>query len=244
MVIRMRLSGWLATAGLAPVAVGVALVAVGCDSAASHHDAASASPVTPAPSVAAGTLAANMRSAIRSARSVHISGQLTVGGMPLRLDIGVLASGQLSGTITERGLPLRIIVTGGKAYVRATAAFLAELHAPAGVCGVICGKYVELPAGRARQLASGLSLASLTRSLTGPTSALRRAGTATVDGRPADVLRTALGGTIDVAATGRAYPLAVTSADHHGGLSFRQWDSVPVPAAPPKTQIVGLGSLG
>jgi hypothetical protein len=234
----MRLPGWLATAG-------IALLLVGCGSSGGHNDAGGgASSATPGSRVTVSTLAANMRSAIRSARSVHISGRLIVGGRPLRLDIGVLASGQLSGTVTERGVPLRIIVTGGKAYVRATAAFLAELHAPAGVCGVICGKYVELPAGQATALARGLSLASLTRSLTGPTSALRRAGTTTVDGQPADVLRTARGGTIDVAAAGRAYPLAVASADHHGGLAFRQWDSVPAPAAPPKTQIVNLGNLG
>lgn len=185
-----------------------------------------------------------MRSAIRSARSVHIFGQLTVGGRTVGLDIGVLASGQMSGTITERGFPLRIIVTGGRAYVRATAAFLRELHAPAGVCGLICGRYVELSAARARQLAQGLSLASLTRSLTGPAPAISRAGTTTVDGRPADVLRTASGGTIDVATVGRAYPLAVASADHHGALTFRQWDRVPAPAAPPKSQIVNLGNLG
>ncbi len=198
----------------------------------------------PKPRSSATTLAADMKSAVRSAGSVHIAGHLTLAGKTLGLNIGVLRSGQLSGTITQNGVPLQVIATGGKAYVKATAAFLNQLSAPAGVCNVICGKYVELSASETQVLTQSLSLASLTRSMTRKTPAFANGGTATVDGQQVDVLRTARGVTVDVAAAGSHYPLAVASAARHDELNFSQWDHVPAPAAPPKSEIVNVGNLG
>lgn len=201
-------------------------------------------PTTPKPQLAATALTADMKSAIRSASSVHISGQLMEGGKKVGLDVGVLRSGQLSGTITESGVPLEIIVIGGKAYVKATAAFLRELRAPAGVCGVICGKYVELPEAKTTELTRSLSLARLTRSLTGETPPFTNDGTASFGGQKAFVLRTAQGGIVDLAQAGRHYPLAVASPDGRpGGLTFSHWNGVPAPVPPPKGEIVNVGNL-
>lgn len=231
-------------------AVGATLALVGCGTTSGNGTGDSGSGSrAPSPAAAAqpaaSTLTADMQRAVRSASSVHISGQLIERGETIGLNIGVLRSGQLSGTITQKGIPLKLIVTGGKAYVKATAAFLAELHVPASVCAVICGKFAELPAARTKQLTHSLSLASLTRPLTVRTPRFTSGGVATVNGQKADVLRTARGGIVDVAATGSHYPLAAASAGgRHGALTFSQWNSVPAPAAPPKSELVNVGNLG
>jgi hypothetical protein len=228
-------------AGLAALCTALALAACGGTGGGAGGQPASSA----APAVVASTLAARMKQAVRSATSVHISGRLISDGQVVGLDIGVLRSGQLSGTVTRQGVPLRIVVTGGAAYVRATPAFLRQLHVPASVCGLICGRYVRLPAAKTRALAQSLSLAGLTSSLTGRTPALRDAGARIVDGQRAVVLRTANGGIIEVAGYGRPYPVAARSpGGRHGALSFSQWNSVPLPAPPPKSQVVNAGRLG
>jgi hypothetical protein len=234
--------------GLAWLGAAAVVALAGCGgtsgTTAGRPTAPAASPAS-VPAVAAATLAAQMKRAVKSARSVHVFGHLVSGGQVIGIDIGVLRSGQLSGTITRQGVPLRFVITGGKAYIRATAGFLRQLRLPASVCATICGRYVRLPAARTRALTRSLSLAGLTSSLTGPTTLLRDAGVTTVHGQRADVLRTADGGVIEVTAGGSHFPVAAKSpGGRRGALTFTQWNSVPVPAAPPKDQIVDPGQLG
>lgn len=196
------------------------------------------------PVPAAKTLTARMRAAVGSARSVHVAGRLVESGHRIGLDINVLRSGQLAGTIVQDGIPLEITVTGGKAYVKATPAFIRGLRLPAAVCHTICGRYVQLPVAKARNLAARLSMSRLTTPLTGPVPRFRDVGVATVGGKPAYVLRTSNGATVDVAQATPHYPLAVSAAGGNGRLSFSQWNKVRAPTAPPRSQIVSAGTLG
>jgi hypothetical protein len=192
----------------------------------------------------AATVVSQMKAAVGRASSVHVAGHLSDNGQPLGLDLGVIRGGQFTGTITENGIPLTIIDTGGKAYIKATPAFLRELKTPAGVCPLMCGKYVETSGKQERSLASSLSMASLTRSLTGPLPAFADQGTASLHGVQALILRGADASVLKVAARGTPYPLEVLSPPSRpGSVEFTQWNGVPVPAAPPASQVIEESQL-
>jgi hypothetical protein len=192
----------------------------------------------------AASLISAMKTAVRDATSMHLAGQLPNGGRPVALDIGVLRAGALAGTITQGGVPLQLIGTRGLVYVKATPAFLRELRAAAAVCAVMCGKYVQMSGSQGSELAASLSMTSLTRSLIAGLPRFTRAGTTTVRGQSAVVLRGADGSTLDVAASGKPYPLRVVAPPGRGEtVLFSHWDSVAAPAAPPASQVINLSQL-
>lgn len=197
-------------------------------------------PVTVPP---AATLTAQMNRAVAAATSVHVSGRRTAGATAVRLDIGVLRSGEMSGTITQNGVPVELAVIGAKAYVKATPAFIRALHLPASVCTAICGKYVAMPVSRL-PLARAFSMSNLTGPLAAGTPRLSAAGQAVVGGTRVYVLRSPQGDRIDVAQSPPHYPVAVVLSGGRGTLTFTRWSNVPAPSAPPRSQTVSTGSLG
>jgi hypothetical protein len=234
-----RVSRWLriVPAGLA-AAAAAALLLAGCGdpppAAPSHVTAAQRSP---------SQTVAQMRKAVQAAGSVHLSGVLRNGGKPIGLDLGLIRSGDFSGTITQNGVPLTLVDVGGKAYVKATAAYLKELNVSPSVCSVMCGKYVELTPAEASSLAGNLSMSALLSSFTGQAPRFTNAGTTTVAGRQGQVLRGPNGSRLVVAATGTPYPLQAVGRQGSGTLTFTQWDAVPRPAAPPANQVINLNQL-
>jgi hypothetical protein len=201
-----------------------------------------------APRPAAQTLA-EMRKAVQAASSVHLSGVLRNGGKPIGLNLGLIRSGEFSGTLTQNGIPLTLIDAGGKVYVKATAAYLKELKAPASVCSVMCGKYVEVSPAQARSLSASLGMSALLASFTGKLPQFANAGTTTVGGREGQVLLGPDGSRLVVAATGTPYPLQATGKRSNGGkqsngtLDFSQWNAVPRPTAPPASQVINLNKI-
>jgi hypothetical protein len=206
-------------------------------------NAPSAAPRSPAQTVA------QMRKAVQAARSVHLSGVVRNGGKPIGLNLGLIRSGGFSGTLTQNGIPLRVIDVGGKAYVKATAAYLKELKVPASVCSIMCGKYVEVSAADARSLSGSLSMSALLSSFTGKVPQFINAGTTTVAGQKGQVLRGPDGSRLVVAATGTPYPLQAVGRKGNGGqqsngtLNFSQWNAVPRPTAPPPSQVINLNKI-
>jgi hypothetical protein len=200
--------------------------------------ASSAPPRSPAATVA------QMKAAVNAANSVHLDGVLHNSGRAVALDVGLLRSGGFAGTIVGNGVPLTLIDTGGKVYIKATPAFMREMKVSSAVCSVICGKYVELTSAQTRALAGNFTMRNLLASLTGTLPEFADAGTTTVNGRQARVLRASDGSMLDVAATGTPYPLRAIGKAHSGWLDFTQWNSVPQPAAPPASQVINMSSLG
>jgi hypothetical protein len=189
---------------------------------------------------------AEMRTAMRAATSVHLTGSLSgTGGKTVGLNVGLTRSGRFSGTVAENGATLTIINAGGKVYIKATRAFLAQLNAPAAVCSLMCGKYVAMSPAQGDELAGQLSMVPLLQSITGRLPAFTSAGTQTINGQLAQVLHGADGSTLAVAATGQPYPVeAISPHNSHGSIGFSQWNSVPPPVAPPVSQVIDLSKLG
>ena len=182
----------------------------------------------------------HMSAALRTARSVHISGTVRQGGKTLRMNLGLTGSGGLSGQIYENGAAFTVLATHGHVYLKLSAAFLRLAHLPASACSRYCGKYLEYPAARSRGLLTQLSLASLTHSLTRtPASKIKLFGAVTAGGQPAWLLQDQRENSIYVAAHGRAYVLRVVGP--RPGLdvaNLTQWNAVQIPGPPPPGQIV------
>jgi hypothetical protein len=185
-----------------------------------------------------------MKTAVRAASSTHLAGKLSDSGRAIALDVGVFRSGDLSGTITQNGVPLRLVGSKGKVYVKATPEFLRQLKAPAAVCTVLCGKYVQMSGPQGNELSGSLSMTNLTHSLLNGLPKFTKDGTTTVAGQQAIVLRGTDGSTLDVAAHGKPYPLRIVAPpSHHETVLFSQWNAVPAPAAPPANQVINLNQL-
>ena len=152
-----------------------------------------------------------MQASVRQASSVHVAGQLTNNGTPISVDLDMHRNGDVSGTVSQNGAPFQVIGVGKVIYIKATRAFLQAVKAPTSACAVVCGKWLQLTSAEARQLTGDLSMSSLTAPLTsGQVPTLTEAGSATVNGQSAWVLRASDGSTLDVSSASQHYPLAAS----------------------------------
>jgi hypothetical protein len=222
-------------------AAGSAVIAAaGCGSS-SPGNSGGMHGATTAPSAA--ELQSSMRQSVGQADSVHVNGHMSNNGLPITINLDVTRNGGVSGTVSQNGAPLHVIAVKNKVYFKATQAFLNELKAPSGVCSLVCGKWIQLPPQQAKQLTGGLSMTSLT---TVPKQApgLTRAGTATVQGQSAYVLKDSQGNRLDVSTSPAHLPLAVsTNSTPRQVISYSHWNSAPQPVPPPAGQVVNLNQL-
>jgi hypothetical protein len=196
------------------------------------------------------TLVNDALTALKSAKSVQLAGDIVQGGNNLHLNVGFLKSGALSGTMSGpfagTQATFKLIVTGGKGYVLIDKAFfdaLSKAHGiPASACSELCGKYVEVPAS---QFGSDFSLNGLTHSLLkGGNKAVPGVTTTSVNGQPAYRVSDGHGSYLYIAENSPHYPLEITKTGT-GTLTFSQWNSVPPITAPPSSQIISVpGGIG
>ena len=123
--------------------------------------------------------------------------------------------------------------------MKATAAYLKELKAPASVCAVMCGKYVEVSSAQARSLSGSLGMSALLASFTGKLPQFTNAGTTTVAGREGQVLRGPDGSRLVVAATGTPYPLQAVGAGSRRQAEQRHPQLQPVERRAPAGRAAG-----
>jgi hypothetical protein len=188
-----------------------------------------------------------MQSAVKSAKSVHMTGSVMSGSQRITFDLSFYGRSDASGAFNDGLGKFSLLAVGGATYIKANAAFLKLAKAPASACRTLCGKYIKLPAASAGQLTGSLSMSSLTTQMFGslPASVTKDTSDlfvrASYGGHP--VLKFTGGGyTIEVAGTGPAYPLLITGSAGDS-LAFSQWNAVPAPVAPPASQVVNIGQL-
>jgi hypothetical protein len=219
-----------------------ALALAGCEaSGSSGTSAASSSMSGLANEPSAQSLTRSMQSSVHDASGVHVAGQLSRNGVPLGVDLDVTKNGDAAGTISQRHTPLHVVAANSKIYIEVTPAFLRVASMPAAACATACGKWIELTQGEASQMTGDLSMQRLLTPLmfgqapdSGQAPKLTTAGSTTVHGQPAWVLRAGDGSTVAVSTSARHYPLAARSGQSpHQVVTFSQWNSVPVPKPPP-----------
>jgi hypothetical protein len=220
-----------------------ALALVSCDASGSGGTSAASSSMSgPANEPSADSLHGLMQSSVHNASGVHVSGQLSRDGVPLGVDLNVTRNGDAAGTISQRGTPLHVVAASGKIYVEVTPAFLRETSMPAAACATACGKWVEFTNGEASQLTGDFSMQKLvTPLISGQGSKLTAAGSTTVRGQRAWVLRASDGSTVVVSAAAQHYPLlARRGGSPHQVVEFSQWNAVPAPKPPPPSDLLNL----
>lgn len=218
------------------VVAGLALTLAGCGSSGTAHGTGAGQP-------SAASLIAAMKSAFRSAKSVRMSGSLTVQGQSAKLDLGLLRSGDASGTITLGTTALRVLLVDGSAYAYVSKAYFTYLgqsqHVPALACALICGKYIRVPAGAFSKFDLPTMIGQLGGKLPVPTSELHVSVT-TYAGQPAYEL-SGHGLRLYLAEHGTHYLLGIVDPAKFGTLNLSEWNSVPPISPPPASDIVHLG---
>jgi hypothetical protein len=223
-----------------------ALALVSCDAGGSGGTSGSVAGAAGEPSAA--SLVSAAQSSVRNASSVHVSGQLSQDGVLVSVSLNVTKNGDLAGTVRERGTPLQVIAAEGKIYIQATPALLAEMKVPAAACATSCGKWLEFTEAEAGQLTGDLSLQNLLMPLkfgqagtSGPAGEPTSAGSTTVQGERAWLLRASDGATVAVSSSGKHYPLqSVSGGSLHQVVTYSRWDSAPVPKPPAASQLLSL----
>ena len=192
----------------------------------------------PPPDAAA--LGKQVKSATAKAASVHILAVVTQGGSKISVNMSMTRAGDLSGTMSANQAALTMLVTRGHAYLKVSSGLLKSQHLPSAACALVCGKYLEIPAGQAKGMLNGLDMSSLLGQVS--VSRLTYVRTVTLNGQPAWQMRAGDGSTVYVAAQGPPYPLRVTKGVSRA--DFTQWNAVTIPPPPPASQVVDLSQLG
>ena len=236
----MKALRWL---GGSAAVVAVLLVA-GCSGGSSgtvttggSSPAGVAASAGPPPDPAA--LGRQVRSATAKATSFHVLAVVTDGGSKISMNMSMTRSGEMSGTMSANKVAVTMLVTRGHSYIKISSGLLKSQHLPSAACALVCGKYLEVPAGQAKGMLNGLDMPSLLRQLSA--TSLTYVRTVTVNGQPAWQMRASDGSTVYVAAQGPPYPLRVTKGVSRA--DFTQWNAVTIPAPPPASQVVDLSQL-
>lgn len=240
----MRHLRWLAGSAMAVSA----LLAAGCGgstgSPGSGSSPASSAPASPA---SAAALAARVRSAVSSATSYHVAGVAADAGKTARIDLSLTRTGEAAGTIALGAGTIGLLTTHGKTYIKITSAFLKDIGQPASACALFCDKYLVTSGAQAKSIGASLGFSSITgNAFTSSLAGAKLAGSGTVSGQPAWIMRLHDGSSLYVAAQGPAYPLRATppAGKGQGQLDFSQWNSATIPPPPPASQVVDISKLG
>ncbi len=215
------------------IATAACMLAAGCSSS------------TPAGSKQASSVIPAVQSAVDHAHSVHMTGSVVSGGDNISFDLS-FAGSALAGTFSVSGASFGLVALDGKTYLKISATFLSRAGIPASVCSSWCGKYVQLPSADAKSITGSLSVSLLARDLFDKIPASAKASgvlfkPASYDGQ--SVLRLSQdGNTVDVAASGVAYPVAMVLRNGEY-IRFSDWNSVAPVTAPPASQVVSLTQL-
>jgi hypothetical protein len=233
---------------LAVVALAAASAAPGL-AAAPHLSARSLRSDTPLQILVASA------AALRSAHSFEADGYLTEGKQ--RGELRLLSAGRsIDLSFRDGQASFEALATPNSAYVRASAAFYMSTGATATAAQLLSGRWLHTTARSALSGFAQFVPATLAACMAEDSGTVTQDGTATVDGRPAVLIREAgdvPGGqanTIAVASSGPPYPLEIISAGSQrpgghvdacnngkgsaggGKLTFSRFNAVP-PLVPP-----------
>lgn len=218
---RLRVLIWLA----APT-----LVLAGCGGSSGKKSASSGIAQKSATDIVAAA-----KAAADAATSVHVSGTGTDNGVPLVIDLHIVAAKGGKGRLSEQGLSFDLIRIGPNAYIKGSKAFYKKFAGPA-AAQLLQGKWLKGSATTG-DLASLTPLTDLRKLLDRTLSnhgTLAKTSTTVVRGqRVVGVKDTSKGGILYVATVGKPYPIEITGGSEKGTLVLDQWNQPVALTAPP-----------
>lgn len=202
------------------------LVLAGCGSSSSGNGLASSTPAE---------IVARAKAAADSASSVYISGTLVSKGVPVSLEMELLAGKGGRGRVAQNGLSFELVQVGGIVYIDGSASFYRHIGGSA-AAQILQGRWLKAPAGNPEiaPIAALTDLDKLIDSALASDGPLTSGGATTVDGQKVVAIDdVSQGGTVYVAATGKPYPLEVVKDGGRGGtVVFDRWNEPVTLVAP------------
>ena len=198
----------------------------GCGSSSSGNGVASDAPAK---------IFARAKAAADSASSVYISGTIVSRGVPVSLEMELLAGKGGRGRVAQNGLSFELVQVGGIVYIDGSAAFYRHIGGSA-AAQVLQGRWLKAPAGTPEfaPIAALTDLDELIGSALVSRGTLTSGGVTTMQGQKAVAIDdVSQGGTVYVATTGRPYPLEVVKDGGRGGtVVFSRWNEPVTLVAP------------
>jgi hypothetical protein len=186
---------------------------------------------------------ADAQAAAKSASIVHVVGSGTDNGQPLKLDLWV-GDGKGKGHLEEGGLAFDIVRVGNTVYVKGSAAFWKQFGGDA-AAALLHDRWVKAPTTR-DQVKSIVGLTDKSQffsSILGQHGKIENKGIVDYqDAKVVEVRDTTQGGSLYVASTGTAYPVAVKGGKNQGDIAFSGWNADVAVVAPKNA--VDLSSFG
>jgi len=171
---------------------------------------------------------ADARAAAMSASSTHIAGRVVSGGTPITLDLEMARGKGAKGSMSTNGLSFDLVRIGDTAYIQGSDAFYRH-YAGAGIAQLLHGKWLKasIVKGRFRSLAPLTSVDLLFAGISSHHGKLVNRGETTYHGaKVVEVRDTSDNSKLYVAATGKAYPVALVggSKQESGAITFDNWN--------------------
>lgn len=194
----------------AAAALAAALLVAGCGSSG-PKDNGESKKTGPA-------VAGDAADALQQAGAVHLKGTENEDGKPGAADLQ-FEDQNVSGTLTIDGQTVSVVGIGKTSYIKAPASFWSAQKVPAQAAANLDNRWVKVPDSGSGSLTSELSLSVIVGEVRKPDNATINAPvkTGTVNGQKVLTLTESDGSTLDVAATGKPYPLHVVDRSSQGG---------------------------
>jgi hypothetical protein len=178
---------------------------------------------------------ARAKEAAGTASSVYISGTIVSKGVPVSLEMELLAGKGGRGRVAQNGLSFELVQVGGVIYINGSAAFYRHIGGPA-AAQVLRGRWLKASASTPEfaPISALTDLRELMSSALAGGGPLTKRGITTVHGQKVVAIDDASqGGTVYVAATGKPYPFEVVNDGGKGGtVAFDRWNEPVTLVAP------------
>lgn len=165
-------------------------------------------------------------SAVDSATSVLIRGNIQSGGSSISLDLRIVPGSGGRGSVSQGGRSFKLVAIGTDVYINGSAAFW-QAHLSPSQVSLVAGKWLRVPAtGRFAPVARLTDLGTLLSSLVSTNATFIKAGATTTDGQPTVGVRDkSQDGTLYVATTGKPYLLEVlATGSQPGQITLSEFD--------------------
>jgi hypothetical protein len=173
----------------------------------------------------ANQIAKDAYNAAVNAKSVRVNGNVAANGQQLGVNLNIRQGNAVAGSLTLQGNPIDMVVIGSEVYFSASGAYYESQGESATVANELNDKWVKLPTSEAKDFAQFEHLGQLLDSLNHPTGTLSKAGTSTVAGMAAVLVRSSKGGMVAVANHGTPFPLQLLAGTAgSGSLTFSGWN--------------------
>jgi hypothetical protein len=156
--------------------------------------------------------------ALQQSGAVHIKGTENEDGKPGAADLQ-FEDKNVSGTLTVDGQSISLVGLDATSYIKAPAAFWSSQKVPAQAAAKLNNQWVKVPSSGSDSLTSEISLSVIVDEVRKPENATINPPVkkGKYNGQKVVTLTESDGSTLDVAATGKPYPLHVVDRSSNGG---------------------------